>query len=249
MARRVPDLSVYLVTDRTLARGRELVDVVLAAVRGGATVVQLREKQASARETLELGRVLLARLRPLGVPLIINDRVDLALALGADGVHVGQSDLPPDVARHLLGPNALVGLSITGPEDLPTLDPAIVDYAGVGPIFPTGSKADATAALGLEELARLLRRLPVPAVAIGGITAHNAADVIAAGADGVSVVSAICSADDCEEAASALVRAVREGHRRAPRLVGTPEKRGAAGGSQGGSTPEPLPSRTASDPG
>jgi thiamine-phosphate pyrophosphorylase len=211
MPRRVTDLSVYLVTDRLLARGRELVDVVLSAVRGGATVVQLREKEASARETLELGRALLARLRPLGVPLIVNDRVDLALALGADGVHVGQGDLPPEVARRLLGPDALVGLSITGPVDLPTLDPAVVDYAGVGPIFPTGTKADATPALGLEELARLRRLLTVPVVAIGGITTANAASVIAAGADGVSVVSAICSADDCAVAASALVRAVREG--------------------------------------
>ncbi|WP_375766279.1 thiamine phosphate synthase [Archangium gephyra] len=211
MSHPVPDLSVYLVTDRLMARGRELVDVVLSAVRGGATVVQLREKDASTRETLELGRALLARLRPLGVPLIVNDRVDLALALGADGVHVGQGDLPPEVARRLLGPGALVGLSITGPADLPTLDPALVDYAGVGPIFPTGSKADATPALGLEELARLRRLLPVPIVAIGGITPANAAAVIAAGADGVSVVSAICSADNCEVAANALLRAVREG--------------------------------------
>lgn len=214
MSRRVPDLSVYLVTDRLLARGRELVDVVLSAVRGGATVVQLREKEGSARETLELGRALLERLRPLGVPLIVNDRVDLALALEADGVHVGQGDLPPEVARRLLGPDALVGLSITGPGDLSTLDPAVVDYAGVGPIFPTGSKADATPALGLEEFARLRRLLPVPVVAIGGITAANAADVIATGADGVSVVSAICSADDCQVAASALLSAVREGRAR-----------------------------------
>ncbi|KFA90260.1 thiamine phosphate synthase [Archangium violaceum] len=211
MPRRVPDLSVYLVTDRLLSRGRALVDVVLSAVRGGATVVQLREKEGSARETLELGRALLHRLRPLGVPLIVNDRVDLALALGADGVHVGQGDLPPEVARRLMGPDALVGLSITGAADLPTLDPAAVDYAGVGPIFPTGSKADATPALGLEELARLRRLLPVPIVAIGGITAANAPAVIAAGADGVSVVSTICSAENCELAASALVRAVREG--------------------------------------
>ncbi|OJT20526.1 thiamine-phosphate diphosphorylase [Archangium sp. Cb G35] len=211
MPRRVPDLSVYLVTDRLLSRGRALVDVVLSAVRGGATVVQLREKEGSARETLELGRALLHRLRPLGVPLIVNDRVDLALALGADGVHVGQGDLPPEVARRLMGPDALVGLSITGAADLPTLDPAVVDYAGVGPIFPTGSKADATPALGLEELARLRCLLSVPIVAIGGITTANAPAVIAAGADGVSVVSAICSADDCELAASALAKAVREG--------------------------------------
>jgi thiamine-phosphate pyrophosphorylase len=211
MTRRVPDLSVYLVTDRLLSRGRELVDVVLAAVRGGVTLVQLRDKDVPARETLALGRALLERLRPLGVPLIVNDRVDLALAMGADGVHVGQGDLPAEVARRLLGPDALVGLSITGAGDLPTLDPAVVDYAGVGPIFPTGTKADATPALGLEELARLRRLLTVPIVAIGGITVANAAAVIAAGADGVSVVSAICSADNCEVAASTLVRAVREG--------------------------------------
>jgi thiamine-phosphate pyrophosphorylase len=214
MSRRVPDLSIYLVTDRMLSRGRELVDVVLAAVRGGVTVVQLREKDASARETLELGRALLARLRPLGVPLLVNDRVDLALALGADGVHVGQSDLPPEVARRLLGPEALVGLSITGPEDLSTLDPAVVDYAGVGPIFPTASKADATPALGLEGFARLRRQLPVPVVAIGGITPANASAVIAAGADGVSVVSAICSADNCEMAANTLARSVQQGRAR-----------------------------------
>ncbi len=214
MSRRVPDLSIYLVTDRMLSRGRELVDVVLAAVRGGVTVVQLREKDASARETLELGRALLARLRPLGVPLLVNDRVDLALALGADGVHVGQSDLPPEVARRLLGPEALVGLSITGPEDLSTLDPAVVDYAGVGPIFPTASKADATPALGLEGFARLRRQLPVPVVAIGGITPANASAVIAAGADGVSVVSAICSADNCEMAANTLARSVQAGRAR-----------------------------------
>ena len=214
MSRRVPDLSVYLVTDRGLSRGRELVDVVLAAVRGGVTVVQLRDKDASARETLELGRALLARLRPLGVPLLVNDRVDLALALGADGVHVGQSDLPPEVARRLLGPEALVGLSITGPEDLPTLDPAVVDYAGVGPLFPTASKADATPALGLEGFARLRRQLPVPVVAIGGIPPANASDVIAAGADGVSVVSAICSAEDCELAANTLARTVQAGRAR-----------------------------------
>ncbi len=214
MSRRIPDLSVYLVTDRLLSRGRELVDVVLTAVRGGATLVQLRDKEAPARETLELGRALLQRLRPLGVPLIVNDRVDLALALGADGVHVGQGDLPPEVARRLLGPDALVGLSITGPADLPTLDPAVMDYAGVGPIFPTGSKADASPALGLEELSRLRRLLPVPVVAIGGITATNASAVIAAGADGVSVVSAICSADDCEVAARSLFRAVHEGRAR-----------------------------------
>jgi thiamine-phosphate pyrophosphorylase len=216
MPRRVPDLSVYLVTDRSLSRGRELVEVVLAAVRGGATVVQLREKEAPARETLELGRVLLGRLRPLGVPLIVNDRVDLALALGADGVHVGQGDLPPEVARRLMGPDALVGLSITGPGDLSTLDPSVVDYAGVGPLFPTTSKADATPALGLEDFARLRRLLPVPVVAIGGISTANAAAVIAAGADGVSVVSAICSAEDCELAASTLVRAVRQGRSRLP---------------------------------
>ncbi|ATB42146.1 thiamine phosphate synthase [Cystobacter fuscus] len=214
MTRRVPDLSVYLVTDRLLSRGRGLVDVVLAAVRGGATLVQLRDKDVPARETLALGRALLERLRPLGVPLIVNDRVDLALAMGADGVHVGQGDLPPEVARRLLGPDALVGLSITGAEDLPTLDPSVVDYAGVGPIFPTGSKPDATPALGLEELTRLRRLLPVPTVAIGGISAANAAAVVAAGADGVSVVSAICSADDCEVAASTLVRVVREGRAR-----------------------------------
>jgi thiamine-phosphate pyrophosphorylase len=149
-------------------------------------------------------------LRPTGVPVIINDRVDLARALGAQGVHVGQDDMSPAEARNVLGEDAIVGLSITHPDQLANVDPSIVDYLGVGPIFETGSKTDATPPLGLEALSRIAGGVRLPVAAIGGITESNAAKVIRAGADGLAVISAICAADNPEEAARALVAKIDE---------------------------------------
>jgi thiamine-phosphate pyrophosphorylase len=202
------DLSLYLVTDAEMTARRGLVATVAAALEGGVTIVQLRDKEAPAQALIEVGRALKTLLAPHGIPLIVNDRVDVALAIGADGVHVGQGDLPPGAARAILGPKAIIGLSITRQEELGTFDPATVDYVGLGPIFPTETKADAAAALGPAVFASIRSQLRCPVVAIGGITGANAAQAIAAGADGIAVVSAICSAIDPRAAARSLRSAV-----------------------------------------
>jgi thiamine-phosphate pyrophosphorylase len=195
------DWRLYLVTDRRLAAPRPLEDVVMAAVRGGVTAVQLREKECPAREFVALARRLKSSLAPLGVPLIINDRLDVALAAGADGVHVGQSDMEcPDV-RRLAGPDFLVGLSVENMEQALAGDPLDVDYLGVSPIFTTPTKTDTGPAWGIELLAQLRARSRHVLVAIGGIHRENARQVIRAGAGGIAVVSAICAAPDPEAAA------------------------------------------------
>jgi thiamine-phosphate pyrophosphorylase len=203
------DLSLYLVIGPDATAGRDVTSVALAAVRGGATMVQLRYK-AGTSEIMQAAREVIEVLRPTGVPVIINDRVDLARALGAQGVHLGQGDTPPAEARAALGEDAIVGLSITDPEQLKKVDPAVVDYLGAGPIFPTGSKADATPPLGLEALSQIAGGVRLPVAAIGGITEANAAAVIRAGADGLAVISAICAADNPEEAARTLVARIDE---------------------------------------
>ena len=202
------DLSLYLVTDPEMTVRRGLVETVAAAIDGGVTMVQLRHKDGSARVVVEAGRALRGLLAPLGIPLIVNDRVEVARAIGADGAHVGQGDISPAAARAILGPQAIIGVSITREEDLRAFDPAVADYVGLGPILPTGTKADAAPVLGDVAFASLRRRLPCPVVAIGGITAANAGWVIAAGADGIAVVSAICAADNPRTAARALRSAV-----------------------------------------
>jgi len=201
------DLSLYLVTDPEMTARRGLVETVAAAIAGGVTIVQLRQKDGPARRLVETGRALHALLAPRRIPLIVNDRIDVAQAIGAAPAHVGQDDLPPAAARALLGPHAIIGLSITDERQLATLDGS-VDYVGLGPLFPTGTKADAAPALGEEKFAAFRRRLPLPVVAIGGITIANAARAIAAGADGVAVVSAICAVPDPRAAARALRAAV-----------------------------------------
>ena len=209
------DLSLYVVVGPDATAGRDVTTVALAAVRGGATMVQLRYK-AGASEIAESAREVIEVLRPTGVPVIINDRVDLARALGAHGAHVGHGDVAPDEARRLLGEDAIVGLSITDPSQLHDVDPAVVDYLGVGPIFPTRSKPDAAPALGLDTFSAIAGAVRLPVAAIGGITEENAASVIRAGADGLAIISAICAADNPEQAARTLVariEAARSGRR------------------------------------
>jgi thiamine-phosphate pyrophosphorylase len=202
------DLSLYLATDPEMTARRGLLETVAAAVDGGVTMVQLRHKDGSAGALVEAGRALKALLASRGIPLIVNDRVDVAHAIGADGVHVGQDDLPPAAARAILGPSAIIGFSISNEGQLAGFDATAVDYVGLGPLFPTGTKTYAAPALGETGFAALRRRLPCPVVAIGGITAANAARAIAVGADGVAVVSAICAASDPRAAAQALRTAV-----------------------------------------
>lgn len=190
------DYSVYLVTDRGLCNGRDLLEVVGQAVQGGVSLVQLREKSASTRDFLELGKALAQLLRPSGTPLLVNDRVDIALAIGAGGVHIGQSDMPYADARRLLGPEAIIGVSVETMEQVEQAEAWDVDYLGVSPVFNTSTKTDTTKPWGLDGLSQVRRQSSKPLVAIGGLGAHNAAGVIRAGADGIAVVSAICSAQD-----------------------------------------------------
>jgi thiamine-phosphate pyrophosphorylase len=199
-------LRLCLVTDRGLGRGRALAEIVAAAARGGATMVQLREKEATTRAFLEEARALKAMLAPLGVRFLVNDRLDVALAVDADGLHVGQSDMPVAEARRLLGPDKIVGLSITEPEQARAADAAAADYLGVGPIYQQQTKDDASPPLGIDGLREIRRLTQKPIVAIGGLTPDNSAPLLAAGADGFAVVSAIVAADDPEAAARRFAR-------------------------------------------
>ena len=178
-----------------------------AAVRGGVTLVQLRDKHAGGRALLETARALKSVLDPLGVPLLVNDRVDVAHAAGA-GCHVGQSDLPAAAARAILGPDAILGVSLDDPEQARAVDPALVDYVAHGPFAATATKADAGGAVGAEGLAAARRLTGLPLVAIGGIDARNAAAAVRVGADGIAVVSAIMAAADPEAASRELRAAI-----------------------------------------
>ena len=200
-------LSVYLVTDEASCAGRSLVDVVMAAVQGGVTCVQLREKTLSTRDFCAKAVALQTLLSPLGIPLVINDRVDIALACGAPGVHLGQSDLSVAQARRLLPQSVFLGWSV---ETLAQVDQAAqpdfagVDYLGVSPVFATPTKTDTNTPWGLAGLRQARAATALPLVAIGGIHAGNAADVLAAGAHGLAVVSAVCGAADPSAAAREL---------------------------------------------
>jgi len=196
------DYSLYLVTDRGLSRGRSTLEIVRAAVRGGVTCVQLREKTAATRAFIEEALGVRAYLNSCGVPLIINDRVDVALAVGADGVHLGQSDMPLAAARALVGAAMVIGISAESVRD--AVEAAGADYLGVSPVFATPTKADTAAPLGLEGLRAIREAVKTPLVAIGGLNRGNAAAAIRSGADGVAVVSAIVAADDPEQAARAI---------------------------------------------
>ncbi len=211
--------GVYLVTEEALSDGRTSVDVAAAALAAGIRIVQVREKQGTARRGLEIAAALRAITVEHEALLLINDRLDLALAVDADGVHVGQDDLPIATARAILGPDALIGLSITDPAQLDAPDVHVADYLGVGAVFPTGSKADARYT-GLELLAAARAAVDVPIVAIGGITVRNAATAVRAGADVVAVISAIAAAPDPGLAARQLLEAVAVAGRARTRAAG-----------------------------
>ncbi len=201
---------VYLVTQESLSAGRSTVEIVEGAIRGGANVIQLREKDRPARERYELGRELRARTETAGVTFIVNDRIDLARAVEANGVHLGDEDLPIEVAREQLGPEAVIGRSVSTPDAAVKAEQAGADYLGVGSIFRTGSKdtPPEETAIGLDRVAAIRDSTGIPIVGIGGIDATNAGAVVAAGAAGVAVISAITTAADPEAATQQLSRAV-----------------------------------------
>ncbi|MCX7598616.1 MAG: thiamine phosphate synthase [Armatimonadetes bacterium] len=207
------DLSVYLVTDRRLLEGRQLVDVVAAAVEGGVTCVQLREKEAAGREFISLAQELLEVTRPAGVPLIINDRVDVAVAADADGAHVGQEDIPAAAARKILGPDKILGVTVSTPEEALRAANEGADYVGSSAVFATPTKTDSDKPIGIEGLRRLCEASPVPVVAIGGVDAGNAGEMIRVGAAGVAVVRAIMAAPDPKAAAQHLREVVEKARR------------------------------------
>lgn len=204
------DYSLYFVTDPQLCRtadgGSKLVETALAAVKGGATLVQYRNPDAKGRVLFEEAAALKKALKPLGVPLLINDRVDIALAVKADGVHLGQSDLAVTKARALMGAHALIGLSIDKPQQITTQEEALCDYFGAGPVFSTTTKPDALPAIGLHGLQYICDKATAPVIAIGGIGADHLTALRKCGACGVAVVSAIAGQPD-PEAASRNLRA------------------------------------------
>ncbi len=195
--------GLYLVTDRALC-GDKTDEVVLKAVRGGARYVQLREKNCPTRFFVEEARRIKDILTPFSMPLIINDRVDVAMAADADGVHLGQDDMPCYLARKLMGPKAIIGLSVETWEDVEKAEEQDVNYLGVSPIFPTPTKTDTKGAWGLDGLAKIRAYSRHTLVAIGGLNETNAVAAVGAGADCIAVVSAICAASDPLEAARRL---------------------------------------------
>jgi len=193
--------GLYLIVDPEQTAGRDPVDVTRQALRGGVTLVQYRDKLRDKGDQLPVIEALLALCRGAGVPLLINDHIDLALAASADGVHVGQHDLPVDVARRLLPPGAIVGCSTNNPAEARVAETAGASYIAVGRIFPTQSKLN-TRAASLDTIRRVRAAVSVPVVAIGGITAENVRQVIEAGADAAALIAAVCGAADVERAAS-----------------------------------------------
>ena len=236
------DLSLYLVTDRPLSGGRDMAWIVREAAAGGVTMVQLREKECSTAEFIQLARELKAALTPLGIPLIINDRVDVALAVDADGVHIGQSDMPYDTARKLLGSDKIIGLSVETMDEVIAANALDVDYIGISPVYATPTKTDTLTPFGLDGVDEVMRYSRHRCVAIGGMNRDTVGEVIAHGVEGVAVVSAIVAAPSPREAAAELAGIIstkrpdvaRENHNSEFRIQNYPRVLTIAGSDSGG---------------
>ncbi|MBY3366859.1 thiamine phosphate synthase [Rhizobium laguerreae] len=203
------DLSLYLVLDPDLCAGIGMVETARLAVAGGATMVQLRDKHAGTIRMIQTGRALKQALDGTGALLIVNDDVEAAIAIGADGLHIGQEDMDAMRARTMVGPEMILGLSVESEALANAVDPDLVDYTGVGPVFATPTKADHKQPIGFDGLARLVKASPLPSVAIGGLKADHVAQVFAAGAMGLAVVSAICGTPDPEAATRRIAAEIR----------------------------------------
>jgi thiamine-phosphate pyrophosphorylase len=202
------DSSLYVVLDRTAARGRDLVELLALALAGGSRMIQLREKEWPSGRLLPLAEKLRAACAAAGATFIVNDRVDLALAVGADGVHLGQDDLPARAARPLLRPGMILGISTHSVEQARAAQADGADYVAVGSMFATTSKADFQL-VGPDLMRKLRGEIRVPLIGIGGITPDNVSEVIQAGADGVAVISAVCAAPDPKAAAAGFLTQIR----------------------------------------
>lgn len=198
------DLSLYLVLDPDLCQRHSMVDTAREAVAGGASMVQVRHKRASTAERVALARSVKEALRGTQALVVMNDDIDAAIEAGVDALHIGQRDMPAATARARIGNGMLLGVSVNSESAAHALDPALVDYVGVGPVFATPTKPDHEQPLGFAGLARIIANCPVPAVAIGGLKAQHVNDVWASGASGIAVVSAICGTPDPRQAAKEL---------------------------------------------
>lgn len=194
-------LRLYLVTDPDLCRMLGVIETVRRAVAGGVTMVQLRDKHATTAERIELALAMKHALAGTGVPIVINDDVAAAVKADVDGAHIGQGDMSPSEARAILGPEKILGLSCETPGTVQVVDPAVVDYLGLGPVFGTATKADHADPIGFDGLAKLVALSPLPNVAIGGLKRTHFRSVLESGADGLAVVSGICGQQDPEAAA------------------------------------------------
>lgn len=203
-------LPIYVITDSHLSLGRSNIEVVRQAIAGGARLIQLREKHMLTRDLVVMGLAIREITRQAGAILLVNDRVDVAQAIGADGVHLGQDDLPADLARNILGSGKIIGVSVETPDEARAAERAGADYVGTGPVFPTSTKADAGAPYGTQLIVRVKSATSLPVIAIGGINAGNVADVARAGADGAAVISAVVSQPDIAGAVRELIRRFRE---------------------------------------
>ncbi len=203
------DLTLYVITTEVPDRGRSHLDVAKAAIEGGATIIQYRGKDRSSFQAYEEAEKIRTLCREKRIPFMVNDRVDIALAVKADGVHLGQGDLPIEKAREIF-PGGFIGASVRTVEEAVEAEEKGASYLGVGPIFPTISKEDAGEAIGVEELKKICRVTNLPVVAIGGINVENLKDVIMAEVAGVAVISAVALAEDMIEATRSLKNLIEE---------------------------------------
>ncbi|AKL95650.1 thiamine-phosphate pyrophosphorylase ThiE [Clostridium aceticum] len=199
------DYSLYLITDRYLVGSKDFFDAVAKALQGGVTLLQVREKNISSKEFYDIGLKLKEITREFNVPLIVNDRLDIALAIDADGLHIGEDDLPIEVARRLLGKNKILGCSASTVEEALYAEKMGANYLGTGAVFPTDSKKDAGAAIGLTKLQEVVESVEIPVIGIGGVSVKNAASVKSTGASGIALISAILSQEDTYQAAKELI--------------------------------------------
>ena len=202
--------KLHILTDIVLQNRFSHVELAKLAIRGGADTIQFRQKSGSTREMIQAAREVKQVCEESGVTLIVNDRLDVAIASGADGVHLGQDDFPIPLAREVLGKDCLIGGSAATKEEARVCLSEGADYVGFGPVFPTTSKDDAGPVSGISILKEVVQSIPLPIIAIGGVSADNAADVMEAGAHGIAVISAVCCQEDPEEATRALHKALNQ---------------------------------------
>jgi thiamine-phosphate pyrophosphorylase len=207
------NVDLYVITDMTIGGGRTHAEIARLAVLGGADMIQLRDKGRSCAELTAIGREIVAITRKAGAIFIVNDRLDVAMACGADGVHLGQDDLGVSTARQIAPPGYIIGVSVSTVREAVDAVRDGADYLAISPTFSTASKGNAGPGLGLDRLREIRRAVGIPLIAIGGINRRNVRDVIAAGADGIAVISAVVAAPDITAAARELKDLVREGRR------------------------------------